>query len=85
VILGAQHSIKKLKEFGFKTFDSVWDESYDSSPSLYKRAVDIINVLAYLDQQDFNNIQKQILPIVEYNFQHMKTFEQSQINQLIDI
>ena len=85
VLLGAQHSIKKLKDFGFKTFDSVWDESYDSSPSLYKRAVGIINVLAYLDQQDFNNIQKQILPIVEYNFQHMKTFEQSQINQLIDI
>ena len=29
IVVGPTHTLKHLKELGYKTFDSIWDESYD--------------------------------------------------------
>jgi len=45
-ILAATHgSLRYLKEYGFKTFYSIWDESYDSIEDPYDRMLAIIQLM----------------------------------------
>jgi hypothetical protein len=53
IIIGNPYSIEKLKEYGFKTFDRWWDESYDSERSLSKRLEKIINVMEEISTWDY--------------------------------
>jgi len=48
IISGNPFSLKKLKEFGFQTFDRWWDESYDSELKYENRLKKIINVVEYI-------------------------------------
>ena len=43
MVLGNPHTLKYLKELGFKTFDKWWDESYDNMLVLRDRANVIVN------------------------------------------
>lgn len=45
IIVGQPHSLKKLKELGFKTFSDWWDESYDNEMNHYKRLQKIFKVI----------------------------------------
>lgn len=52
VLFGSQGLLKTLHNFGFRTFDSIIDESYDQEPDDYKRwtkAFDQVLLLASLD------------------------------------
>lgn len=53
IIVGNPYSIQKLKEYGFKTFDRWWDESYDSEKSLSKRLEKITNVMEEISTWDY--------------------------------
>ena len=72
--LGMPHSLKKLKEWGFKTFDSVlFDESYDDVEDFYKRANHIFSqVISYLDtpfDEVYNKVQSSaVQDIVDHNY-----------------
>lgn len=56
VIIGCRGSLKKLKEYGFKTFDRWWDESYDDA--LYMgRFEKIIDTLEYIASWDENKVK----------------------------
>lgn len=48
IILGNVGTLRYLKEFGFKTFDNWWDESYDNESNLTKRIDKILNVLEFI-------------------------------------
>lgn len=48
IILGNTGTLNYLKEFGFKTFDKWWDESYDDEPNLTNRIHKILNVLEFI-------------------------------------
>jgi hypothetical protein len=48
IIYGGLHSLKKLKEFGYKTFDKWWDESYDDTANFADRAHKITQLLLSL-------------------------------------
>lgn len=67
LVVGAYHSLKHLKERGFKTFDSLIDESYDNEPTLSKRLQKIDELLSKLDAKKFYNESRDIC---EYNFNH---------------
>jgi hypothetical protein len=45
IISGNAFSLQKLKEFGFKTFDKWWDESYDEEIKFEVRVFKIIEIL----------------------------------------
>ena len=45
LILGNPHTLKVLKNFGFKTFDKWWDESYDDEFDFKTRAQKLLNVV----------------------------------------
>ena len=66
-------SLKYLKEYGFKTFDSVWDESYDTIINDAKRITYLSRLLKHLDNQSEskkNIIFKKCIPIIEHNWNH---------------
>lgn len=45
IIAGNPHSLKKLQELGFQTFNKWWDESYDEEEDPEKRVKKIVSVL----------------------------------------
>jgi hypothetical protein len=64
IIIGCRGSLKKLKEFGFKTFDRWWDESYDDT--MYtERFEKIIETLEYIASWDEEKIKNVILEMEE--------------------
>lgn len=85
MIVGSQYSIKKLKEFGFKTFDQWWDESYDDLPTTKDRILHIVKNLEILSKMDLNELKKTketMIPILEYNFRHLETFKSKDLENL---
>jgi hypothetical protein len=58
ILFGNPHSLKKLKEYGFKTFDRWWDESYDDETDLDVRLAKITRVLEEIASWDFDKCQK---------------------------
>jgi hypothetical protein len=82
LLLGAQHSLATLKRLGFKTFESIWDESYDEATTLYERANRITDVLVDLNQRDWQQLAKQCEPIVQHNFENLGRLQQQHLEQL---
>ena len=58
IFFGNPHSLKKLKEYGFKTFDRWWDESYDDETDLNVRLEKITRVLEEIASWDFDKCQQ---------------------------
>jgi hypothetical protein len=58
VIVSCQHSLKKLKEFGFKTFDKWWDESYDNEEDDYERLDKIKDVIIKINEYSIDDCYK---------------------------
>ena len=70
IAFAGKHYLKNLKSLGFKTFDTIIDESYDnvlSESMRFKLAWDQVEVLC---QQDPNIIIDKLQPILDYNQQH---------------
>ena len=64
-------SLAYLKTYGFKTFDCVWDESYDSVVDDLARAEQVAQQLAQLDKLSTAEKQKlfeKCIPIIEHNW-----------------
>jgi hypothetical protein len=72
VIVGTQGSLKYLRSYGFKTFGSLWDESYDDEPDDSKRIEKIAHTLKLLD--DSGEYRQAIFDsawdIVKHNWNH---------------
>jgi hypothetical protein len=73
MVVGTQGSLKYLRQYGFKTFDGLWDESYDNEPDTAVRIQMIAQTLKGLDclsplhKQD---IFKAAHSIIEHNWNH---------------
>lgn len=70
VAFASQHYLANLKQLGFKTFDSIIDESYDAVADLDLRLQMAWSQVEWLCEQDPNKILEQIQPIVEHNYNH---------------
>ncbi len=62
--LGPLHGLKILKSYGFKTFDSIIDESYDTEVDLDKRMDMVLDELERLSKIDL----VELTPILDYNY-----------------
>jgi len=73
-VLGAPcGSLAYLRQYGFKTFDTVWSEEYDIIQDDNSRLARLMNLLATLDkqtEQEKNNMFKKCIPIIEHNWNH---------------
>ena len=58
--VGNPHTLKKLKELGFKTFDRIWDESYDNELDLNTRIEKIISEVKKLTNISLEELHEKI-------------------------
>jgi hypothetical protein len=73
VLSAPQGSLAYLRQYGFKTFDSVWSESYDQSVDDNLRVLRLSNLLKKLDkqsEQEKNEMFRKCIPIIEHNWNH---------------
>ena len=73
VLVAPAGSLSYLKEYGFKTFDSVFDESYDLETNDILRVEKVTQLLKDLNNlsvAERQRIHQACLPIVEHNYQH---------------
>jgi hypothetical protein len=73
VLIATAGSLEYLREYGFKTFAHVFDESYDQETNDVKRIERVVNMLKDLNSQTTRErqlIHKACLPQVEHNYNH---------------
>jgi hypothetical protein len=73
VLVAPAGSLAYLREYGFRTFADVFDESYDLETDDILRIEKIVNLLKQLDdltEEQRQDIHRQCLPIVEHNYRH---------------
>jgi hypothetical protein len=86
IIFGSPHSLKKLKELGYKTFDKWWDESYDNEMDINKRFDKIVNILEQISEWDMDkcfSIKEEMQDILIHNYKNM--FKIDDISNLFNI
>jgi len=87
IIAGCPNTLAYLKSYGFRTFDGLWDESYDSIIDGDERMAAIINVverLTKLDDASYERIIDRAKSIVEHNHKlfFSEAFEAQMLNEL---
>lgn len=70
VLFAPPGSLQYLRDYGFKTFSSIWDESYDLEMDATKRQqmiFDVLDQLTKLNPLQFEELYAQALPIIQHN------------------
>jgi hypothetical protein len=73
VLVATAGSLEYLREYGFKTFDGIIDESYDLETNDVVRIEKVVKLLKDLDNlsvEQRQQIHQACLPIVQHNFNH---------------
>jgi len=87
MLIGAPGNLEYLRSYGFKTFDSVIDESYDTIQDNDDRIDAVVKQLNWycnLSDSDKLDVMKKLEPIIEYNFHHFYgEFKNVIVNELI--
>lgn len=71
ILLGCANNLAYIKEYGFKTFDRWWDESYDQILDPIERINQVVNILETICQMsndDLTNMLYQMEEVLEYNY-----------------
>ena len=87
VLLGCANNLKYLKSYGFKTFDSWWDESYDQIEDPIKRiqaVVKIIKDICAMSAEELEGMLCGMNYILDYNYNlfYSKEFVQREWDNL---
>jgi len=87
VLLGCANNLQYLRSYGFKTFDSWWDESYDriEDPVLRLQAVvKIIKEISKLNDSDLEDMLRGMKYVLDYNYElfYSKEFIQTAWSEL---
>ena len=73
IIVGQQFSLRRLRDIGYRTFHSIWDESYDTIIDPKERMSAIVNLVLSLNSiEDFREMIDSCREIVEHNFAMLK-------------
>ena len=70
IVMSTPYTLRKLQEFGFKTFDGFIDESYDHEEDVKKRTQLIFQELDKFQKKSNEELKdwwEEILPILEHN------------------
>ena len=73
VLVAPAGSLEYMRSYGFRSFSSVFDESYDRETDDIKRIEKVVKLLKELDDLSVKErwqIHKACLPIVEHNYNH---------------
>jgi hypothetical protein len=81
VVVGNFGVLRRLREMGFKTFDSFWDESYDEMWELDKRMQYIYSLIEWisnLSDSDVLEMRNGMIPIFEHNREVLKRLNEKE-------
>jgi hypothetical protein len=73
VLVAPAGSLEYLREYGFKTFSGIFDESYDQETNDIRRIEMVVQLLKDIDSMSHQEKQqffRSCLPIVEHNYNH---------------
>lgn len=87
IMVASAHTLKAIKDFGFKTFDSVIDESYDSienDSDRFKKIIEILEEISQWSNEKQIEVSKQIKEIVDYNYTVLKFRPREELNKFIN-
>ena len=86
ILVSNRGSLEYLRRYGFKTFEGIWDESYDQLPD-NKRISAIGNLLQELEYADKNYLNELCAPIVQHNYDwfYSGKFEQVLWDELLNM
>lgn len=85
IVLGPQYYLKELRKLGFKTFDSIWDESYDNEEDFKKRYEKVLKLILKINENDVNEVNemyKSVKDICIYNHNHFKSIKEESIYKI---
>jgi len=71
VLVGPAHNLKYLREYGFKTFNQWFDESYDDIEDPVERLTAITKTIKQISEyslEDLQNILLDMQPVLEHNY-----------------
>jgi hypothetical protein len=84
IVISGQHYLKNLRSLGFKTFDTVIDETYDTVQDNEQRWTQALEQAVWLCKQDFQSIMKKITPIVLHNRDVLKNLNRNHPRRQIE-
>ena len=70
VLVATRGSLEYLRSYGFRTFNHLWDESYDTIDDPIERGIALVRTLMWitkLSEDEFANLLYQCRPIIEHN------------------
>jgi hypothetical protein len=72
IIVGTQGSLEYLRSYGFQTFSSIWDESYDlcDDSTRMHRIAELLTDLDRRSVQEKQQLFDAARPIIEHNWNH---------------
>ena len=82
VVHGRPHYLKTLRELGFQTFGSVFDESYDVETNSNKRIDKIVDLCKFLKRQDPHKMYEATESIRQHNAEHF--FRESAVKNVVN-
>jgi len=71
LLISAKHSLAYLRRYGFKTFDCIWDESYDDldDDKRISAIADICQQIKQWSPTQMRQAQERAWPIIKHNFE----------------
>jgi len=71
VLLGSTFNLRYLRSYGFKTFDSWWDESYDVTVDPISRLQAVVNIIKEMSEMSDRDLEAVLLGmqnVLEHNY-----------------
>ena len=73
ILIHQPFALRRLRDLGYKTFNTLWDEDYDDIVDEKKRMSAIVDLVVSLNsRKDFVELIKSCRGIVEHNFQMLR-------------
>jgi hypothetical protein len=85
VAFAAQNYLRYLQQLGFKTFNNIIDESYDSEPNYLQRYQLVFKQIQYLNSLDPAWVLSQAESILEHNHRQLSVLQQQTQQQMIKL
>ena len=76
ILFGRPYTLKYIKSVGYKTFDSIIDESYDEEVDDEKRFLMVfkeVKRICAMNIDQVKNLSQKVNSILEYNYNHIQT------------
>ena len=73
IMIGQTYSLRRLRDIGYRTFHSIWDESYDEIRNSDERMSTIVDLVVELNsREDFRDMIDSCREIVKHNYKLLK-------------